>query len=96
MSWKTKLEKTPKIGDKLMLPTLTGMAPFTVTQLDGDRGTVECGDCIGQIKKEDGEWVHPHGLIDRHVLARGVIANVVDKLPSSPMNPHIGTSKTYK
>jgi len=95
-SWETKLEKTPHLGDKLSLPTLTGMATFTVTELEGDMGVVECGDCVGRIKKnEDDEWIHPHGLIDKHVLAMGVIVSNDAPLPSS-MNPNIGTSKVYK
>ena len=93
-TWKTTLKTTPRIGDKLSLPTLTGMAPFTVTKLEGDSGEVECGNLLGRIKKEDGEWVFNHCLIDKNMTCN---VRVVDEEPRSfSITSNIGFHKEYK
>lgn len=93
-TWKTVIPNAPRIGDKLMLPTLTGMAPFTVTKLEGDHGEVECGNLMGRIKKEDGEWVFNHCLIDKNMTCN---VKIVDEPPRShSITSNIGFHKEYK
>lgn len=92
-SWKTNITKVPCLGDEFDLPTFRGMAKFTVVKIEENIATVKCGNWIGHIKKEDGEWFFPHRIIDSNITCRGTITN---EIPSSNMNPHIGTKKIYK
>lgn len=91
-TWKTVIPKKPLLGDKLSLPTLVGMANFTVTRLDDKSGDVESGNLLGRIRLEDGEWTFNHCLIDKNMTVTGI---VVDQIPPKP-NSNVGFRKEYK
>jgi hypothetical protein len=83
VSWKTVLEKTPQVGDKISLPTFHGIREFVVSNIDENSGTTEYANWMVRIKKDmtTEEWIVNHCLIDKSVTVTAVIADVVYSPP---------------
>lgn len=94
-SWKTKVDRAPKLREEFSFPTLSGMAKFQVVELKGNHCIVESGDLQGRISQdEEGDWYFKHMLWDKNTNMRVTLSDAPPTPPS--MNPNIGFTKKYK